>query len=167
LGFLIADALKKICEADIALTNSGGIRASISAGDITYKDILTVLPFGNTAYTIEIPGSVVKDMLDFTATVADGKGARPQVSGITYTINRADQKAENILINGEPLDINKTYKLGTNNYIASGGDGYSMLEGLSGYDTGFVLAQVVVNYIKNLEDYSPYTDITNRITVIE
>ncbi|MDK2950905.1 MAG: 5-nucleotidase / UDP-sugar diphosphatase [Kosmotogales bacterium] len=167
LGFLIADALKKICEADIALTNSGGIRASINAGDITYKDILTVLPFGNTAYTIEVPGSVVKDMLDFTATVADGKGARPQVSGITYTINRATQKAENILINGEPLDMNKTYKLGTNNYIASGGDGYSMLEGLPGYDTGFVLAQVVVNYIKDLEDYSPYTDINNRITVIE
>lgn len=167
LGFLIADAAKEICEADMALMNGGGIRASIEPGDVTYRDILTVLPFGNSAYTIEIPGSVVKDMLDYTTTISDGAGARPQVSGVTYTMNKSTQKAENILINGEPLDLNKTYKLGTNDYLAAGGDGYSMLEGLYGYNTGFVLAQVVVDFIENLEDYSPYTDIVNRITVVE
>lgn len=167
LGFLIADATKEICEADFAVVNGGGIRASIEPGDVTYRDILTVLPYGNSAYTVEIPGSVVKDMLDYTATIPDGKGARPQVSGVTYTINKTTQKAEDILINGEPLDLNKTYKLGTNDYMASGGDGYSMLDGLYGYNTGFVLAQVVVNFIENLEDYSPYTDIVNRITVVE
>ncbi len=154
LGHLITDALLWKTDADVALQNGGGIRASISEGEITYRDVLTVLPFGNTAYTVKLKGSDLKEVVDYAATIPDGQGSKLHVAGITFKVE--DEKAMNIKVNGTPLDMDKTYDVVTNNYMASGGDGYEMLEGKNGYDTGFVVADVVVGYIEELgtiEDY--------------
>jgi 5'-nucleotidase/UDP-sugar diphosphatase len=156
LGYLICDAMIWKSGADIAISNSGGIRASIAAGPITYRDILTVLPFGNSLYVIEISGADFMKVLEFTATIAAGQGAMPQVSGVSYTIENGTVK--DVLVNGEPIVMDKIYKVATNNYLASGGDGYTTLANHPGYDTGFVLADVVVEYVSQISPITSYQE---------
>ena len=156
LGYLICDAMIWKSGADIAISNSGGIRASIAAGPITYRDILTVLPFGNSLYVIEISGADFMKVLEFTATISAGQGAMPQVSGVSYTIENGTVK--DVLVNGEPIVMDKIYKVATNNYLASGGDGYTTLANHPGYDTGFVLADVVVEYVSQISPITSYQE---------
>ncbi|MCD6159180.1 MAG: 5'-nucleotidase C-terminal domain-containing protein [Kosmotoga sp.] len=163
LGHLIADAMLWKTGADLVITNAGGIRASINPGPITYRDVLTVLPFGNTVYIAKLTGEQLMDVLEYTATIPAGKGARPQVSGLSYKIENGEIK--DVLVNGETLDPEKVYTLATNNYLAAGGDGYSMLKDLEGYDTGFVLADVVMNYISEISPITEYDDAPRVIKV--
>ena len=162
LAHLITDATLEKTNADFAFTNGGGIRASIKPGKITYRDILTVLPFGNTVYIVKLTGKDVMDVLNYAVTIPAGQGAHMHVSGITYDV--VNGKPTNVKIKGEPLDMNKVYNAVTNNYVAAGGDGYKMLKGKNGYDTGFVLADVVKDYIKELGTIENY-DSKNRINV--
>jgi len=162
LGYLITDSLVWKTGADFALTNGGGIRASIKAGDITYRDVLTVLPFGNTLYVLNITGEKIMEMLKYAATIPAGQGAFPHVSGLSFSIDK-NGNPEYVLIKGYPVVLNKTYKMVTNNYVALGGDGYTMLSGLSGYDTGFVMADIVKDYIGSL---GTITDYSKRARII-
>ncbi|WGS65997.1 5'-nucleotidase C-terminal domain-containing protein [Marinitoga aeolica] len=154
LGHLITDALIWKTGADIALQNGGGIRASIQPGKITYRDILTVLPFGNTVYVEELTGKDIMDILNYAVKIPAGKGAWLHVAGVTYKVK--DGKPVDVMVNGKPLEMDKLYKVAANNYMASGGDGYSMLKGKKGYDTGFVLADVVKEYIQKLGTIENY-----------
>jgi len=158
LTHLITDAMRWKTGADIALQNGGGIRASIKPGKITYRDILTVLPFGNTLYVMELTGAEIMKVLEYAATIPDGKGAHLQTSGLTWVNDGG--KPVDVEVDGEPIDLNKTYVVVTNNYMAGGGDGYLMLKEWSekGYDTGFVLADVVKDYIKNLGVIESYDE---------
>jgi len=130
LGNLIADAMIAATGADAALTNGGGIRASIEAGDITKGDIITVLPFGNYIVTIEATGAEILAALQLGAgDYPEPKGAFPHVAGIRFSIDPAKPKGEkvhSVLIGGEPLILDKTYVLATNDFIAAGGDEYVM-----------------------------------------
>lgn len=155
LGHLITDALMWKTGADVALQNGGGIRASIQTGPITYRDILTVLPFGNTAYVLEMTGEQLMKVLEYAAQIPAGKGALLHVGGMTYRIT-ADKKPADVMVNGKPIDLNATYKVVTNNYVAGGGDGYSMLKEAKGYDTGFVVADVLKEYIQHLGTIENY-----------
>ena len=148
LGNLVADAMRWKVGADIAITNSGGIRTTLKPGPITIRDILTVHPFGNTLFVYKLKGDQILKILEYTATISEGKGAWPQVSGITY--KSKDGKVYDVMVNGKPLDPNKVYTLVTNSYMAGGGDGYSMLKEWKGqgYDTGFTLSQVIMEYIQ-------------------
>ncbi|PLV60395.1 bifunctional UDP-sugar hydrolase/5'-nucleotidase [Thermotoga sp. KOL6] len=145
---LITDAMRWRVGADIALTNGGGIRASIRPGKITVRDILTVLPFGNTLYVLNLTGEQIMKVLEYAATVPEGKGAFLQVSGLTW--RSKDGKVVEVLVNGEPLDPKKVYKVVTNNYMAGGGDGYTMLKEWGGYDTGFLMSDAVIEYIQKV-----------------
>ncbi len=172
LGDLTADGYRAITGADIAFSNGGGIRASIKAGDITYNDALTVFPFGNSACMIEAKGQQIKDALEMgVRNLPQENGGFLQVSGLTYAVNTSvpssvvtDDKGNfvrvsgayrvsDIMVDGQPIDLNKTYKLASHNYmLLSGGDGMTMFEGCN------VLLQdvavdvdVLYNYInKNL-----------------
>ncbi|MBT1248579.1 MULTISPECIES: bifunctional UDP-sugar hydrolase/5'-nucleotidase [unclassified Thermosipho (in: thermotogales)] len=148
LGHLITDAMMWKTGADIAFQNGGGIRASIKPGKITIRNILTVLPFGNTVYVMKMKGSEVIKVLEYAAKLPEGKGAWLHVGGLTFKSENG--KVTEVMVNGKPLEMDKVYTVVTNNYMASGGDGYSMLSEnkASGYDTGFVLADVVVEYIQ-------------------
>ncbi len=148
LGNLVADAIRWKAKADIALTNGGGIRASLKPGAITIRDVLTVHPFGNTIYVMKLTGKQIMEILNYTATIQPGKGAWPQISGMTVKIK--DGKVVDVKVNGEPLDPNKTYVFATNSYLAGGGDGYKMLKewAANGYDTGYTLAQAIIEYIQ-------------------
>jgi 5'-nucleotidase/UDP-sugar diphosphatase len=151
LGNLVADAMRWKARADVALTNGGGIRASLKPGPITRRDLLTVHPFGNTVYIMKLTGKQIMEVLNYAATIQPGKGAWPQISGMTVKVK--DGKVVDVKINGEPLDPNKTYLFATNSYLAGGGDGYTMLKEWSasgyGYDTSYTLADAIADYIRD------------------
>ncbi|ODN30557.1 bifunctional UDP-sugar hydrolase/5'-nucleotidase [Fervidobacterium thailandense] len=148
LANLITDSMLWKTGADLALTNGGGIRASIKPGNITIRDVLTVLPFGNTLYVLEMKGSDLIKVFEYAASVPAGQGAFLQVAGCTYKSEGG--KLVEVLVGGKPIDPEKVYKVVTNDYMAAGGDGYSMFKGQKGYNTYFVMADVVVEYIQQV-----------------
>ena len=105
LGHLIAEAQRQKTKADIGIMNSGGIRDSIQEGDVTYKDILKIHPFGNIVSYFELTGKELLDYLNVIALKEVDSGAYAQYSGISMTVNRADKKVENVKIQGKPLDL--------------------------------------------------------------
>ncbi len=129
LGDLITDAMIDVTGADIAITNGGGIRASIPVGNVTVGDIITVLPFGNIIVTKELTGQAVLDTLEYgTSSYPNASGKFPHVAGITFDININNEegsRVENVMVNGVPLDLNATYVVATNDFLAAGGDGYT------------------------------------------
>jgi len=130
LGNLVADAMINESGADIAITNGGGIRASIQVGEITKGDVITVLPFGNYIVTKEVVGSDIKAAIENGVDSYPGaKGAFPHVAGIEYTIDAnlpAGARVTSITMNGQPLNMGSMYVVATNNFMAAGGDGYKM-----------------------------------------
>ena len=149
LGDFCTDAFRAQSGADIAFFNGGGIRASIKAGDVTLRDLLSVNPFGNYLCVIEVTGQQILDALEWGArAVPDENGGFLQVSGLSYEIHvdvvstcRSDEnsafvgvdgarRVQNVLVGGEPIDPNKTYTLAGHNYmLLEAGDGYSMFAG--------------------------------------
>ncbi len=136
MGDLIADAMKDATGADIAITNGGGIRAdkTYDAGmQLTRRDILSELPFGNKTVVTEIPGSQVLAALENGfSQVEDGAGRFPQVSGLQVVYDPkapAGSRVASVMVNGKPLDPNAIYKVATNDYMLAGGDGYTALGG--------------------------------------
>lgn len=131
LGNLVTDAMIAATGADVAITNGGGIRASIPAGDITLGQVITTFPFGNYVVTLETPGQDIIDALEHGLSVyPEPNGGFPQISGMTVKFDPAQEPGSRIvelLINGEPVDPEKTYVLATNNFMAIGGDKYDML----------------------------------------
>ena len=154
LGNLATDAMLDTTGADVALTNGGGIRASIEPGEITMGDVLEVFPFGNYIVVKEVKGSDIKQALEHGAkSYPEPAGGFPHVAGMTYDIDTSKEEGNriiDIMINGEPIDLEKTYSLATNDFMAVGGDGYEMLADgeLVGEFEG--LDEALVNYIKEL-----------------
>jgi len=161
-GDLLADVMKEVSGADAAITNGGGMRANIPAGEVTVGDILTALPFGNTVVTLEISGAVLREALDHSARDEFGGGGFLQVSGLSYTVVPA-KGAEDVSVGGAPLDAGKTYKIATNDFMAAGGDGYAMFAELKPYDTGIVLYETVVSALADGRELP--TEPAGRITV--
>ncbi|WP_026021558.1 5'-nucleotidase C-terminal domain-containing protein [Paenibacillus senegalensis] len=132
LGNLITDAMLDETGADIALTNGGGIRASIAAGDITKGDVITVLPFGNYIQTKKVTGAELVEALEHgVGSYPDSLGAFPHVSGMTFKIDENQPKGSRVhsaIIQGQPLDLNQTYLLATNDFLAAGGDDYTAFQ---------------------------------------
>lgn len=130
LGQLTADAMLDLTGAQIAFTNGGGIRASIEAGNITMQDMVTVFPFGNTIMVKEITGKDVLDALEYGVnSYPDQKGGFPHTGGLTFTLNAYKEpghRVSDVKVAGEPLDLEKTYTIVTNDFMAAGGDGYTM-----------------------------------------
>lgn len=158
MGNLIADAMRAANGADIAITNGGGIRAdrTYDAGTtVTRRDILSELPFGNLTVVTEITGQQVLDGLENGfSQVEDGGGRFPQVSGLEVVYDPtapAMSRVVSVMVDGEPLDVNKTYKLATNDYMLRGGDGYTAFGGgniLINEGNGSLMANDVMNYIE-------------------
>lgn len=169
LGNMITDAMVYLTGADCALTNGGGIRASIDAGDITKGEVITVLPFGNYIVTLKVTGAEIKAALENgVKAYPEPSGGFPHVSGIKYTIDvgrPAGDRVEGITVNGQPLDLNKEYLLATNNFTAAGGDEYTMFADnkiINEYET---LDEALLAYIQEQETVS--TAVGGRIAVQE
>lgn len=162
LANLVTDAMRAKTGAEIAFITGGGIRADIAPGKITYRDILTVQPFGNTLVVMDLTGEQLMAVLNFAATLKAGSGGFLQVAGLKWTNNKG--KAENVLVSEAPLDLKKTYKVVTNNFTAAGGDGYAMLKDLPKTDTNFVDADALREYIGKLGKVEPKVE--GRLTIV-
>jgi hypothetical protein len=139
----------------------GGIRTDTlyPAGDITDLLIKQILPFGNTIVELEISGSTLLDALENGVSDFETlEGRFPQVSGMKYTWDpgaAAGNRIESIMIDETPLDESATYTLGTNNFMADGGDGYNMLTDATEVRKGASLADAVIAWIKDQSPISP------------
>ncbi|HCG7229743.1 TPA: bifunctional UDP-sugar hydrolase/5'-nucleotidase UshA [Vibrio parahaemolyticus] len=151
LGRLIATAHMERAKADFAVMNSGGVRDSIEAGDITYKDVLTVQPFGNMVSYVDMSGQEVLDYLNIVATKPVDSGAYAQFAGISMRIE--NDKVTNVFIGNKQLRLDGRYRFTVPSYNASGGDGYPKIDTHPSYvNTGFTDAEVLKDY---LESHSP------------
>ena len=200
-GDLIADAILWQAKKDgslpvadenvIAITNGGGIRAAIAAGDITKKDVNTVLPFGNTVAYVTVKGSVLLEALEAsTYCTPEAVGAFPQVAGIEFTVdtNKAYDQGEQYpgstyyapasinrvtieSINGKAFDPEATYVVVTNDFLAAGGDTYYAFSVSISVDTGIPMDEAVMSYIteelKGVVTAEKYGEPQGRITVLE
>ncbi|WP_392340508.1 bifunctional UDP-sugar hydrolase/5'-nucleotidase UshA [Moritella marina] len=159
LGRLIATAHMQRAKADFGIMNSGGVRASIEAGDITYKDVLTVQPFGNIVTYVDMTGSEVMDYLNVVATKQKDSGAFAQFAGISMTV--ASGQISNVVIKGKAIDLAKSYRFTIPSFNAAGGDGYPKItEHAAFVNTGYVDAEVLKEYIEansplNVADFEP------------
>ncbi len=122
LGRLIATAHMERAKADFAVMNSGGVRASIAGGDITYKDVLTVQPFGNIVTYVDMTGTEIQDYLDVVGTKTKDSGAYAQFAGLTMTVN--GDTVSDVKISGKALNVKETYRFTIPSFNAAGGDGY-------------------------------------------
>jgi len=136
VGNLITDAFRKATRSDVALMNGGSIRADalISAGRLTKRDLLEIIPFKNKIVKLEVTGAVLRAMLEHgvARSSEDSQPGRfPQVSGLRFTFDAgrpAGSRVTTVTVNGVPLDDQKKYSLATSNFLAEGGDGYEMLK---------------------------------------
>jgi len=147
LGHLILAAQMARTGADFAVMSGGGIRDSIEAGDITYKDVLKVQPFGNTLVYIDMPGKAVVEYLTAVAQKTPDSGAYPQFANVSFIASGGTLR--DLKIKGEPVDPNKTYRMATLSFNATGGDGYPSIADQPGYvNTGFIDAEVLKQFIQ-------------------
>ena len=136
IGNLIADAMREAVGADIAITNGGGIRADreyAAGADITRRDVLTELPFGNVTVLTEISGQQIWDALENGfSKIEDGAGRFPHVSGLKVVADvkqAAGKRVVSVMAGDKALDLAATYRLATNDFMLDGGDGYTALKG--------------------------------------
>lgn len=148
LGNLITKAVKLRTQADLAILNSGGIRASIAIGPVSYGDIYKVLPFANTICTVELSGQELINYIAQIATMAPGEGNFPQMSGVSLATD-VDNKVIDLKINQEPVRLQGRYKIAMNNFMAEGGDLYPKVKGLPSFiDTGLTMEYIFRSYIE-------------------
>lgn len=150
LGDFVADAYRSICQADIALVNGGGIRASVSAGDVTRKSLMDVNPWSNAMCVIEASGQQILDALEHGArNLPEENGGFLQVSGLTYDIDTwkespvimdeqgtfqsidpaKERRITNVKVNGQALEPDKMYTVCGSVYtLQNSGDGFTMFK---------------------------------------
>ncbi len=177
-----------------AVTNGGGIRASIQAGDITMNDMKTVFPFGNEVSVLEVKGSELLEALEAATSAAPkALGAFPQVAGMVFTIDttvpyeEGEQYPDSTYfapknpgsrvkietVGDKPFDLEALYLIATNDFTAAGGDTYYAFRypnATSGYKTGVALEDALVNYVTTVLDGvvgEAYAQPQGRITVIK
>ncbi len=177
MGNLVADAtLARVKDQGItiAIQNGGGLRASIDAGPVTMGEVLAVLPFQNTLSTFQLKGADVVAALENGASqLEDGAGRFAQVGGLKYTLDSAapaGSRISEVMVTKDgawvPIDPEAVYGVVSNNYVRSGGDGYSVLAtaATNAYDYGPDLAEVLAEYLAAQgPGYAPALD--GRITV--
>lgn len=153
-GNLVTDAMLDLTGADVALTNGGGIRAPIEIGEITKGHVLEAFPFGNYAVMIELKGIDILNALENgVKAYPEAAGAFPQVAGMTFKIDpskREGKRVHDLKIQGKPVDLNKTYKLATNDFMAAGGDGYTSLANGTKVAEYVAFDEMLADYIKKL-----------------
>jgi len=193
LGDVCADAYLDQSGADVAFVNGGGVRANISAGDITLGNILSVHPFGNAMCVIEVTGQQILDALEWGSRAVPGElGGFLQVAGLTYEIHsyiesgcisddhgncigiEGERRVRNVKIGGEDLDPARIYTLASHNYmLLEKGDGYTMFDGAKILQNSVKLDnQVLIDYITGTlggvigEEYEDLTG-QGRIVIVE
>ena len=148
LGRLIAAAQMAKVNADFGIISSGGIRNSIEAGEVNYKQILSVHPFKNRIVYVDMLGEELEQYLTRIAKYPPDSGAYTQFYGVS--LQRVNGQIEDIRIQGQPIEASKQYRFSINSYNAAGGDGYPKLLEHPGYvATNYIDAEVLKEFISN------------------
>ena len=173
LGDFAADAILWYARKDLgaanvdaALTNGGGIRDTIAAGEVNMKHMITVFPFSNTVATVSVTGAELLDSLEAaTWSTPDAIGAFPQVAGMSFTIDTSVEyvngepyatyfmpanpgsRIKNLTIGGQPVDLAKTYVIATNDFTAAGGDTFGPFATAPMFNTGLPLEDALIAYV--------------------
>jgi 5'-nucleotidase/UDP-sugar diphosphatase len=151
LGNFVADVIRDAAGADIAIINSGGIRAALPAGNVTVGDVYSTLPFDNRIVVVSMPGWRVRELLDFSARRL-GKGGFAQVSGVSFVI-RGD-RASYIRVSKKPLESERVYRVATVDFVYEGGDGYAIFAKAGPAErTGILLREAAVDFLMKNPDY--------------
>lgn len=151
LGNFVADVIRDATGADIAIMNSGGIRAALPSGMVTVGDVYTVLPFDNRLVVLTMPGWQVRELLDFSARRL-GKGGFAQVSGVKFVIH--GNRANYIRVGGTILDSDRDYRVATVDYLYGGGDGYTTFaKAKRGEETNIVLHDAAIRFLAGNPEY--------------
>jgi len=158
LGNWICDVMREAFDADVALTNSGGIRADLEPGEVTVGDIYAIMPFDNTVFLVDLTGAQIKEALEVgVATDESGELLHGivQVSGLNFTYDMDapnGEKVKSIYIEGKPIEMNKLYSVATNSFMAGGGDGYYVFEqGKNLVDTGLLVRDLLLQNAEVIE----------------
>ncbi|MEA2236006.1 MAG: 5-nucleotidase [Thermoanaerobaculia bacterium] len=178
LGDLFTDAMRAYMKTDIAVMNSGGIRADLPAGSLIYANMFDVSPFDNFPAIVTMTGAQVRQMLDMTV-VGGGRGIL-QASGIRYTFDEAldadkpmmqrHRLTDVTLANGQPLDPNASYRVAMIDFLVTGGEGLDVVmkpipDSLKTIDYTRPIRDLLIDAIKSMpQPIAPKTD--GRITVL-
>ncbi len=153
LGDLLLEESKKVCNEkgldispSVSFFNYGGIRTFMPQGEITVGKIFELMPFENELVLVELQGDKMQEFLNYIASKGGDAigGARLKISG---------DKATDVSIGGEKIDMSKTYWLATNDYVAGGGDGLDVLQQrLNFVNTGEKIRDVIISYMENKQE---------------
>ena len=188
LGDLVADAIRAAGKGEIGLINAGSIRADLFEGDITYGEVLNVLPFSTDIIVKEIPGKNILDALELGVMHLPGKSSIfLQVSGISFKVDdtfnssvevdsngmflgvKGKRRVYDVKVGNEALNETKKYRISFDNYIAGGGDGFTMFQEFEEIEsTSKTDNQAFISYITDvLKGVIPeqYRNSSNRIII--
>lgn len=170
LGDFIADSFRNATGADVAIMNGGSIRADdmIPVGELTRRDVLSILPFNNPILKIEVTGAILRAMLEHGVSQSGGEstqpGRFPQVSGLRFAFNGSldlGHRVTELTIGGKPLDDKKTYSLALSSFLVGGGDGYDMFKEarvLSKPGEKLIDSEVLSKAIASVKSIAPKVD---------
>jgi 2',3'-cyclic-nucleotide 2'-phosphodiesterase (5'-nucleotidase family) len=169
IGNLMADVTLKLGNTifqtrqnkniDLCILNNGGIRAILPKGNVTSRTAFEIMPFENSMVVIALKGDQIFEMVTYFIA---SKKPHP-LSGITFTISK-DNLPQNILVNGQILEKEKIYYVGTNDYLANGGDNMIFFKkGIQRYDLNYKLRNILIDYFKEVDTIPVINDV--RISV--
>ena len=163
IGNMMADAVMELANPvfksrtgntiDIVLLNYGGIRSSLNHGDVTTRSAYQIMPFENQVIVAKMSGSKIDELVHF---LIDAGTAHP-VAGIELAVN-SNNALQKILIQGQPLDKNKSYYVATNDYLYNGGDNMTFFSGTESFDLDYKLRNVLIDYFTKHDTIAPVTD---------
>lgn len=161
LGNMICEAMQWKLRGDIAITNKGGVRTDLPAGNITPRHVFNVLPFDNTLGAVNVTGQFMKDLIE-EKVVYGGSGL--YVSGLRVRVDRSRPRGDRVVsleIGGKPYEPNKSYRLVTTDYLLEGNSGMEKLLELrdqSAVESGVYMRDAVTEYIKEHSPLNPKLD---------
>jgi 2',3'-cyclic-nucleotide 2'-phosphodiesterase (5'-nucleotidase family) len=164
IGNLMADAIMELSNPifksrtgknlDMVLLNHGGIRSVLSKGNITTRTAYSLMPFENSVIVVALKGTVIMEMTSYLKEF----GKPHPISGIELVLN-SDNTYNTILIGGEPVEMEKTYHVATNDYLYKGGDQmYFLKKSDTLYDLNYKIRTVLIDYFKTYDTLSPTKD---------
>jgi len=173
LGNLVADAIRMDVDADVGLSNAGGVRGDriYPAGPLTRRTLLTMHPFGNVVCKIAVTGRVLLEALNSgVSKLPAGAGQFPQISGVRMRVDvrgPPGNRVSDVRIGGQPLDLNKIYTVGLPDFVQKGGDNYSMFAGqkvLVDAQSGDLVVTALEKFIAAKREVAPTVE--GRITIV-
>lgn len=170
IGNLITDAYRDYYEADIAIVNGGGIRANIPKGELTLRNAMATLPFGNSIVKIQLTGKEISAILEHGVSETDKKGGQfLQISGASYIYNSSSklgEKIKQIEVNNKPIVLNKRYTLALPEYILLGGNNFDFGENVEILDVNKVKKDldIFIDYCKKTKYMNPILEGRIKIT---